>query len=97
MKVRRNASLFFRSWKDEDFLREIQIVISSIIVSWMSISRGKYRTKTTTKKTEEKVQITKEEEKSIQDVIETFVRTTNEKILLNIWSYFQRRCLVPKT
>lgn len=48
-------------------------------------------------KTEEKVHITKEEEKSIQDVIEAFVRTTNEKILLNIWSYFQRRCLVLKT
>ena len=30
-------------------------------------------------KTEEKVQITKEEERSIQDVIHTFVRTTNEK------------------
>ncbi|ARO62942.1 Uncharacterized protein B5E39_0396 [Bacillus cereus] len=35
--------------------------------------------KSTTKKTEEKVQITKEEERSIQDVIHTFVRTTNEK------------------
>lgn len=53
--------------------------------------------KSTTKKTEEKVQITKEEEKSIQDVIHTFVRTTNEKILQNIWSYFQRRCLVLRT
>lgn len=49
------------------------------------------------KKTEEKVQITKEEERSIQDVMNTFVRTTNEKILQNIWSYFQRRCLVLKT
>ena len=35
--------------------------------------------KSTTTKAEEKVQITKEEEKSIQDVMEKFVRTTNEK------------------
>ena len=37
-----------------------------------------------TTKAEGKVQITKEEEKSIQDVMDKFVRTTNEKILLNI-------------
>lgn len=82
---------FFRSWKDEEFLREIQIFISSIIVSWMSISRGKYRTKTTIKKTEEKVQITKEEEKSIQDIIETFVRTTNEKNLAEHMELFSKK------
>ena len=62
----------------------------------MSIQRESDRTKATTK-AEGKVQITKEEEKTIQGVIEKFVRTTNEKILLNIWSYFQRTCLVLKT
>ena len=67
-----------------------------IIASWMSIQRESDRTKATTK-AEGKVQITKEEEKTIQGVIEKFVRTTNEKILLNIWSYFQRTCLVLKT
>ena len=49
----------------------------------MSIQRESDRTKATTK-AEGKVQITKEEEKSIQDVMDKFVRTTNEKILLNI-------------
>ncbi|EJS72307.1 hypothetical protein CN425_12435 [Bacillus cereus] len=47
--------------------------------------------KTTTKKTEEKVQITKEEEKSIQDVIEAFVRTTNEKNLAEHMELFSKK------
>ncbi|HDR8430360.1 TPA: hypothetical protein QC285_000081 [Bacillus cereus] len=45
----------------------------------------------TTKKTEEKVQITKEEEKSIQDVIHTFVRTTNEKNLAEHMELFSKK------
>ncbi|PGW04685.1 hypothetical protein [Bacillus cereus] len=47
--------------------------------------------KSTTKKTEEKVKITKEEEKSIQDVIHTFVRTTNEKNLAEHMELFSKK------
>ncbi|MGG5792637.1 hypothetical protein [Bacillus nitratireducens] len=43
------------------------------------------------KKTEEKVHITKEEEKSIQDVIEAFVRTTNEKNLAEHMELFSKK------
>ena len=87
----------FRRWEDESFFhRDIILSNRCIIASWMSIQRESDRTKATTTKAEGKVQITKEE-KTIQGVIEKFVRTTNEKILLNIWSYFQRTCLVLKT
>lgn len=44
-----------------------------------------------TKKIEEKVQITKEEEKSIQDVMEKFVRTTNEKNLDEHMELFSKK------
>ncbi|MGZ7150648.1 hypothetical protein [Bacillus sp. BC08] len=47
--------------------------------------------KSTTTKTEEKVQITKEEEKSIQDVVEKFVRTTNEKNLAEHMDLFSKK------
>lgn len=47
--------------------------------------------KSTTKKTEEKAQITTEEEKSIQAVIETFVRTTNEKNLAEHMELFSKK------
>ena len=47
--------------------------------------------KSTTKKTEEKVQITKEEEKSIQDIINTFVRTKNEKNLAEHMELFSKK------
>ncbi|MBJ8051656.1 hypothetical protein JDS87_06420 [Bacillus cereus] len=42
-------------------------------------------------KTEEKVHITKEEEKSIQDVIEEFVRTTNEQNLAEHMELFSKK------
>ncbi|MGU3370875.1 hypothetical protein [Bacillus mycoides] len=42
-------------------------------------------------KTEEKVHITKEEEKSIQDVIEAFVRTTNEKNFAEHMELFSKK------
>ncbi|EJS06443.1 MULTISPECIES: hypothetical protein [Bacillus] len=42
-------------------------------------------------KTEEKVHITKEEEKSIQDVIEAFVRTTNGKNLAEHMELFSKK------
>ncbi|SMD90967.1 hypothetical protein BACERE00185_01666 [Bacillus mobilis] len=45
----------------------------------------------TTIKTEEKVQITKEEEKLIQDVMEKFVRTTNEKNLAEHMELFSKK------
>ncbi|MDM5236039.1 hypothetical protein COE30_10240 [Bacillus cereus] len=47
--------------------------------------------KPTTKKTEEKAHITTEEEKSIQAVIETFVRTTNEKNLAEHMELFSKK------
>ncbi|MEK5196196.1 hypothetical protein MHI49_22410 [Bacillus sp. FSL M7-0884] len=47
--------------------------------------------KSTTTKTEEKVQITKEEEKSIQDVMEKFVWTTNEKNLAEHMELFSKK------
>ncbi|AKR11235.1 hypothetical protein PDJ95_03880 [Bacillus cereus] len=47
--------------------------------------------KSTTKKTEEKAQITKAEEQSIQDVINTFVRTTNEKNLAEHMELFSKK------
>ncbi|MFC9445140.1 hypothetical protein ACFTSE_02775 [Bacillus cereus] len=47
--------------------------------------------KSTTKKSEEKVQITKEEERSIQDVITTFVRTTNEKNFAEHMELFSKK------
>ena len=73
----------FRRWEDESFSGDRTLSNRCIIASWMSIQRESDRTKATTK-AEGKVQITKEEEKSIQDVMDKFVRTTNEKILLNI-------------
>ena len=72
-------------------------LIGVLLLVGCQSEENKIEEKPPTTKAEEKVQITKEEEKSIQDVIETFVRTTNEKILLNIWSYFQRIYLVRKT
>ncbi|PGM93368.1 hypothetical protein [Bacillus cereus] len=42
-------------------------------------------------KTEEKVHITKEEEKSIQDVIEAFVQTTNEQNLAEHMELFSKK------
>ncbi|MEK4502945.1 hypothetical protein [Bacillus sp. FSL R12-0069] len=45
----------------------------------------------TTTKAEEKIQITKEEEKSIQDVMEKFVRTTNEKNLVEHMELFSTK------
>ncbi|PEA60415.1 hypothetical protein CON74_09760 [Bacillus thuringiensis] len=52
---------------------------------------NKVEQKSTTKKSEEKVQITKEEERSIQDVITTFVRTTNEKNLAEHMELFSKK------
>lgn len=47
--------------------------------------------KSTITKAEEKVQITKEEEKVIQDVMEEFVRTTNEKNLAEHMELFSKK------
>ena len=96
--MRRTASLFFRSWKYEKIFAKLRFLLAFVVLLvGCQQEENNVAQKSTTKKTEEKVQITKEEEKSIQDIIHTFVRTTNEKILQNIWSYFQRRCLVLKT
>ncbi|AIK34566.1 hypothetical protein DJ48_5383 [Bacillus anthracis] len=59
------------------------LIVVLLLVGCQS-EENKIEQKATTTKAEEKVQITKEEEKSIQDVMDKFVRTTNEKILLNI-------------
>ena len=95
--MRRTASLFFRSWKYEKIFAKLRFLLAFVVLLVGCQQEENNVAQNLLLKTEEKVQITKEEEKSIQDVIHTFVRTTNEKILQNIWSYFQRRCLVLKT
>lgn len=73
------------------------VILAGLLLVGCQSKEEHLEKETGVKKMEEQVHITKEEEKSIQDVIAAFVRTTNEKILLSIWSYFQRRCLVRKT
>ena len=79
------------------FIGILSFLIGVLLLVGCQSKENQIEQKATTTKAEGKVQITKEEEKTIQGVIEKFVRTTNEKILLNIWSYFQRTCLVLKT
>ncbi|MGE6538689.1 hypothetical protein [Bacillus luti] len=93
MKVRQNASLFFLGvGKMKIFLGEFRLLLVVLLLVGCQSQEGNVEQKTTTtKKTEEKVQLTKEEEKSIQDVIETFVRTTNEKNLAEHMELFSKK------
>ncbi|KAB2444827.1 hypothetical protein [Bacillus luti] len=92
MKVRRNASLFFLGvGKMKIFLGKFRLLLVVLLLVGCQSQEENIEQKTTTKKTEEKVQITKEEEKSIQDVIEIFVRTTNEKNLAEHMELFSKK------
>ncbi|HGH7178048.1 TPA: hypothetical protein ACJMKL_000184 [Bacillus luti] len=92
MKVRRNASLFFLGvGKMMIFLGKFRLLLVVLLLVGCQSQEENVEQKTTTKETEEKVQITKEEEKSIQDVIETFVRTTNEKNLAEHMELFSKK------
>ncbi|MDH4420527.1 MULTISPECIES: hypothetical protein [Bacillus] len=92
MKVRRNASLFFLgAGKMKIFLGKFKLLLVVLLLVGCQSQEENIEQKTTTKKTEETVQVTKEEEKSIQGVIETFVRTTNEKNLAEHMELFSKK------
>ncbi|PEX93612.1 hypothetical protein [Bacillus cereus] len=75
-----------------DFLGKLRfLLVFLLLLVGCQPQENNVEQKTTTKKTEEKVQITKEEEKSIQDVIEAFVRTTNEKNLAEHMELFSKK------
>ncbi|ALL20762.1 hypothetical protein ABEX41_21425 [Bacillus tropicus] len=67
------------------------LLIGVLLLVGCQSKENQIEQKTTTTKAEEKVQITKEEEKSIQDVIEKFVRTTNEKNLVEHMELFSTK------
>ncbi|PEM05654.1 hypothetical protein [Bacillus wiedmannii] len=74
------------------FFRGIEALLIGVLLLVGCQSKENYiEQKSTTKKIEEKVQITKEEEKSIQDVMEKFVRTTNEKNLAEHMELFSKK------
>ncbi|HHK5553378.1 hypothetical protein COL11_15965 [Bacillus anthracis] len=67
------------------------LLIGVLLLVGCQSKENQIEQKTTTTKAEEKVQITKEEEKSIQDVMEKFVRTTNEKNLAEHMELFSKK------
>lgn len=66
-------------------------LIGVLLIVGCQSEENKVEQKATTTKAEEKVQITKEEEKSIQDVMDKFVRTTNEKNLAEHIELFSKK------
>lgn len=66
-------------------------LIGVLLLVGCQSEENKVEQKATTTKAEEKVQITKEEEKSIQDVMDKFVRTTNEKNLAENIELFSKK------
>ncbi|AJH63850.1 hypothetical protein BG11_4873 [Bacillus cereus] len=66
------------------------LIVVLLLVGCQS-EENKIEQKATTTKAEERVQITKEEEKSIQDVMDKFVRTTNEKNLAEHIELFSKK------
>ncbi|GAB6460298.1 MULTISPECIES: hypothetical protein [Bacillus] len=66
-------------------------LIGVLLLVGCQSEENKVEQKATTTKAEEKVQITKEEEKSIQDVMDKFVRTTNEKNLAEHIELFSKK------
>ncbi|HDR5654824.1 TPA: hypothetical protein QCS94_002163 [Bacillus anthracis] len=66
------------------------LIVVLLLVGCQS-EENKIEQKATTTKAEEKVQITKEEEKSIQDVMDKFVRITNEKNLAEHIELFSKK------
>ncbi|EEK98649.1 hypothetical protein bcere0013_41760 [Bacillus cereus BDRD-ST26] len=89
--MRRNASLFFLGdGKMRAFFRGIgPFLIGVLLLVGCQSKENQIEQKATTK-AEGKVQITKEEEKTIQGVIEKFVRTTNEKNLTEHMELFSK-------
>lgn len=73
------------------FLGNLSFLLLFVLLVGCQLQENKIEQKSTTKKTEEKVPITKEEEKSIQDVMESFVRTTNEKDLAEHMELFSKK------
>lgn len=67
------------------------LLIGVLLLVGCQSKEGHIEQKSTTTKTEEKVQITKEEEKLIQDVMEKFVLTTNEKNLAEHMELFSKK------
>ncbi|OOZ90201.1 hypothetical protein [Bacillus cereus] len=66
-------------------------LIGVLLLVGCQSEENKIEQKATTTKAEEKVQITKEEEKSIQEVMDKFVRTTNEKNLAEHIDLFSKK------
>ncbi|WIG21020.1 hypothetical protein [Bacillus anthracis] len=66
-------------------------LIGVLLLVGCQSEENKVEQKATTTKAEEKVQITKEEEKSIQDVMDKFVRKTNEKNLAEHIELFSKK------
>ncbi|KOS24676.1 lipoprotein [Bacillus anthracis] len=66
------------------------LIVVLLLVGCQS-EENKIEQKATTTKAEEKVQITKKQEKSIQDVMDKFVRTTNEKNLAEHIELFSKK------
>ncbi|EEL26872.1 hypothetical protein bcere0018_40620 [Bacillus cereus Rock1-15] len=91
--MRRNASLFFLGVGNmKKLFRKLRfLLVFVVLLVGCQQEENNVEQKSTTKKTEEKVQITKEEERSIQDVIHTFVRTTNEKNLAEHMELFSKK------
>lgn len=76
----------------EKIFRKLRfLLVFVVLLVGCQQEENKVEQKSTTKKSEEKVQITKEEERSIQDVITTFVRTTNEKNLAEHMELFSKK------
>ncbi|MGQ0513178.1 hypothetical protein ACT453_04365 [Bacillus sp. D-CC] len=69
----------------------IPLKIGVLLLVGCQSKENQIEQKPTTTKAEEKIQITKEEEKSIQDVMEKFVRTTNEKNLVEHMELFSTK------
>ncbi|AFU15059.1 putative lipoprotein [Bacillus thuringiensis MC28] len=91
--MRQNASLFFLGdGQMRFFLRNLSFLLFFVLLLvGCQPQENNIEQKPTTKKTEEKVQITKEEEQSIQDVIEAFVRTTNERKFAEHMELFSKK------
>ncbi|PFJ16789.1 hypothetical protein COD67_00820 [Bacillus cereus] len=74
------------------FFRKLRfLLVFVLLLVGCQSQKNNIEQKPTTKKTEEKIHITKEEEKSIQDVIEAFVRTTNERNLAEHMELFSKK------
>ncbi|MEK7014832.1 MULTISPECIES: hypothetical protein [Bacillus] len=67
------------------------VILAGLLLVGCQSKEEHLEKETGVKKMEEQVHITKEEEKSIQDVIAAFVRTTNEKNLAEHMELFSKK------